>query len=192
MGVTKSYFGNEYNKKNRYFSELRPEEKKRYYQDTISQIGQGARPLGDLMEDFNGYPGKEKFSVALDNYAVVDGKYLYFNLPFTPSLIKLPGEDRRTLPYMLSHAGSNSVRTEIDLPLGFRNVLIAPGSESLDAPSGGGKVRVTSSASSGRFIMTDESETTPALISPNDYPAMVNLESTLENKSAKVFLLKKE
>ena len=192
MGVARHYFGNEYNEKNKYFSELRPEEKKRYYQELISGIGQGARPVGDLSAEFNTYPGTEKFSVALDNYAVVDGKYLYFNLPFTPSLVKLPGGDQRTLPLMLSHEGTNSVHAEITLPLGFRDVLIAPRSESLEAPAGGGKVRVTSAAGTGKYILTDDSETSPAVISPHDYPAMVKVESALENKSSKVFLLEKD
>ena len=192
MGVQKHYFGNKYNEKNKYFSELRPEEKKRYYQQIVSDIGQGARPVGDLTAQFDTYPGTEQFTVALDNYAVVDGKYLYFNLPFTPSLVKLPGGDQRTLPLMLSHQGTESVRAEIELPLGFRDVLIAPRSESLDAPSGGGKVRMTSASGVGKFILTDDSETSPAVISPRDYPAMVKVESTLENKSSKVFLLEKE
>jgi transglutaminase-like putative cysteine protease len=192
MGVLKHYFGNEYNEKNKYFSELRPEEMKRYYQEVVSEIGQGARPVGGLTEQFNTYPGTEQFTVALDNYAVVDGKYLYFNLPFTPSLVKLPGGDQRSLPFMLSHEGTTSVRTEIELPLGFRDVLIAPRSESLQAPSGGGKVRMTSASTTGKLVLTDESETSPAVISPRDYPAMVKVESTLENKSSKVFLLEKE
>ena len=166
MGVLKHYFGNEYNEKNNYFSELRPEERKRYYQEVVSDIGQGARPVGDLTEQFNTYPGTEQFTVALDNYAVVDGKYLYFNLPFTPSLVKLPGGDQRSLPLMLSHEGTTSVRTEIELPLGFRDVLIAPRSESLDAPAGGGKVRMTSASATGKFVLTDDSETSPAVISP--------------------------
>jgi len=192
MDVARHYFGNEFNEKNKYFSELRPEEKKRYYQELISGVGQGARPIGDLTAQFDTYPGTEKFTVALDNYAVVDGKYLYFNLPFSPSLVKLPGGDQRTLPLMLSHEGTTSVHAEINLPLGFQDVLIAPRSESLDAPSGGGKVRVTSAAETGKYVLTDESETSPAVISPQDYPAMVKVESTLENKSSKVFLLEKD
>jgi hypothetical protein len=192
MGVTNHYFGNDYNEKNRYFSELRPEERKRYYQEVVSGIDQGARPVGDLTEQFNNYPGTEQFTVQLDNYAVVDGKYLYFDLPFTPALVQLPGGDRRSLPLLLSHGGTATVRTEIDLPVGFRQVLIAPESESLDAPAGGGKVRTTTASSAGKFVMTDDFETAPAVISPGDYPAMLKVEATLEKKSAKVFLLEKE
>jgi transglutaminase-like putative cysteine protease len=192
MGVTKHYFGTEYNDKNRYFSELRPEEKKRYYQEVVSDIDQGARPVSDLTAQFNTYPGTEQFTVALDNYAVVDGKYLYFSLPFTPSLVQLPGSDRRALPLMLSGEEATTVRTQINLPVAFRDVLIAPHSENLDAPAGGGTVRLTSASKGGKIILTDESQTSPALISPSDYPAMVKLESMLENKSSKVFLLEKQ
>ena len=192
MGVLNHYFGNEYNEKNRYFSELRPEEKKRYYQEAISKIGQGARPVGDLTEHFDTYPGTEQFTVELDHYAVVDGKYLYFNLPFTPSLVHLPGGDQRSLPLMLPDEATTSIRTEIVLPLGFRDVLIAPVSESLDAPAGGGKVRTMSSTTAGKFVLTDDFEKSPAVINPRDYLAMLKVESILETKSAKVFLLKKD
>jgi transglutaminase-like putative cysteine protease len=192
MGVSKRYFGNEYNQKNRFFSELRPEERKRYYQEAVSTIDQGARPVGDLTDQFDTYPGTEQFTVELDNYAVVDGKYLYFDLPFTPSLFQLPGDDQRSLPFMLSQEKTTSVRTEIELPPGFRDVIIAPESENLDAPEGGGKARLASSTAAGKFVMTDDFETSPAVIRPQDYPAMLKVESALEKKSTKVFLLEKE
>jgi hypothetical protein len=122
----------------------------------------------------------------------VDGNYLYFDLPFTPSLFQLPGGEHRSLPFMLSQLETSSVRTEIELPPGFRGVVIAPGSETLDAPAGGGKARLSSSSAGGKFVLTDDFETSPAVISPQDYPAMLKVESTLEKKSAKVFLLQKE
>jgi transglutaminase-like putative cysteine protease len=192
MNVSKHYFGGEYNRKNRYFSELRPEERKRYYQEIVSNIEQGARPVGDLTDQFDTYPGTEQFVVELDNYAVVDGNYLYFNLPFTPSLLQLPDGNNRSLPFMLSQESTKSVRTEIELPLGFQEMVIAPKSESLDAPAGSGKVRITSSATAGKFVLTDDFETSPAVINPQDYPAMLKVESALEKKSAKIFLLEKE
>jgi hypothetical protein len=191
MEVSKHYFGDEFNQKNRFFSELRPEERKRYYQEAVSNIDQGARPVGDLTDRFDTYPGTEQFTVALDNYAVLDGNYLYFDLPFTPSLFDLPGSDRRSLPFMLTHEGTASVRTEIELPPGYRDVVIAPGSENLDAPAGGGTARLSASIAAGKFVMTEDFETSPAVISPQDYPAILKVESALEKKSAKVFLLKK-
>jgi len=149
--------------------------------------------VGDLTDQFASYPGVEHYAVELDNDAVVDGKYLYFDLPFTPSLFEFSlGGDRRSLPMLLSQEGRRSVRTEIELPPGFRGVVVSPNSQNLDAPSGGGKVRMNSSSAGGKFVMTDEFETSPAVIDPKDYPAMLRVESSLEKKSAKVFLLQKE
>jgi hypothetical protein len=193
MDVVEHYYGEEYNRRNKYFSELRPEEKNRYYQNLISGLAQGARPVGDLVDKFDSYPGTEHYGVELDNYAVVDGKYLYFDLPFTPSLFQFPmGADHRMLPLMLWQQGKKSIRTEIELPPGFRQVVMAPKSQNLDGPAGGGKIRMTASNDAGKFVMTDELENAPAVISPKDYPAMLKVETTLERKSSKVFLLEKE
>jgi len=45
---------------------------------------------------------------------------------------------------------------------------------------------------SGKLVLTDDFETAPAIIPAQDYPAILKVESTLEKKSAKVFLLQKE
>ncbi len=40
-------------------------------------------------------------------------------------------------------------------------------------------------------VLTSDVETVPVVVSPGDYPQMQRMEATLEEKSAKVFLLKK-
>jgi transglutaminase-like putative cysteine protease len=191
MGIVKHYFGEDYNKKNRYFSELRPEERDRYFQELVSGVAEGAQPVGDLTSQFDTYPGTVKFTVNLDNYAVIDGNYLYFKLPFTPSLYASSGGDRRSLPLLLSSKSDDSIRTEIQLPPGYQQMVIAPKDQSLDGPDGG-TARVQSTATTGKFVLTDDFATTPALISPTDYPAMLKVESTLERASGKTFVLEKD
>jgi len=187
IGVSRSYYGENYNAKNRFFSELPPEERKRYFQETVSEVAQGARPVGDLTIAFDTYPGREQFSVIVDNYGVTAGKYLYFNLPFTPSLIPV-GSDQRTLPLLISQGERNSIRTEIELPSEFRKIVVSPKSEDLTV-AGGEKARITTRKSSGGYVVTDEFETTPAIVSPDDYQALLRVESVLSRKSSKVFLL---
>ena len=41
IGVSRWYYGENYNEKHRYFSELPPEERKRYFQETVSEVGPG-------------------------------------------------------------------------------------------------------------------------------------------------------
>lgn len=187
VGVTRRYYGDYFDSKNRFFSELPPEERRRYYQELVSEVAQGARPVGDLETRFDTYPGVEQFTVDVENYAVVDGKYLYFDLPYTPTLFAA-GADRRALPLYEPRADRNVVRTEIDLPKGFQHEVIAPQSENLAVPGGGGTAKIISTESPGRYEVTHEFNTKPAIIDPQDYSAMLKIESTLERKSSKVFL----
>jgi hypothetical protein len=190
IGVTRRYFGSEFNGKNRYFSELPPEERRRYYQEIVSGVTQGARPAGDLVTKFDAYPGVEQFSVTVDHYAVADGKYLYFDLPFTPSLLPV-GADTRELPLFIAHGRQSRVSTEITLPPEFRRLVIAPARQKLQA-AGGGTARVTTSLANGKFLLTHELETTPAIIAPAEYPAVLKVESALREKPARAFLLQAE
>jgi len=155
----------------------------------VTQTAQGARPVGGLTTRFDGYPGLEQFTVDVDNYAVVDGKFLYFNPPFTPSLFPA-GSDHRALPYFISQGGHDTVRTEITLPPGFPRTIIAPRSEKLHAP--GGSARIRSTVTAGRCVIIHDLQTTPAIIPAADYPELVRLESALRRKSANVVLLEKE
>ena len=55
--------------------------------------------------------------------------------------------------------------------------------------AGGEKARITARKTSGGCVVTDEFETAPAIISPDDYQAMLKVESALSRKSSMVFLL---
>ena len=188
VGITRQFYGLAYNSKNRYFSELPPEEKNRYYQEIVSDVAQGARPIGELSTKFDSYPGTESYTVEVDNYSVVDGRYAYFDLPFTPSLMPV-GADTRTLPLYIGRQSEHTVRTEIDLPPGFPKVDIAPKSVTLSVPDGAGQARITSTEANGKRVITHQFETSPAIISPKDYPAILDLEAALGQKSSRVFLL---
>jgi hypothetical protein len=187
IGVTRRYFGSDYNGKNRYFAELPPEERRRYYQEVVSSVAQGARPAGDLVTKFDTYPGIEQYSVTVDHYAVVDGKYLYFDLPFTPSLFPV-GADTRVLPLFIDSGSQNIIDTEISLPPEFQRLIIAPPGKKLRA-AGGGEAKVSVAAAGGKFNLTQELETTPSIIAPADYSKLVQAESSLREKSARAFLL---
>jgi hypothetical protein len=128
--------------------------------------------------------------VDIDNYSVVDGPYLYFDLPFTPSLLAA-GADRRALPLYVAAHSEASVRTEIELPAGFHRVVIAPKSENLSEPDGGGTARITETESAGKVVLTGDFEVSPAIISPRDYSGLLKVQSILGRKSSTVFLLQK-
>jgi transglutaminase-like putative cysteine protease len=188
--VSTHFYGDLHNEKRQFFAELPPEERKHYYQEAVSRVAQGARAVGDLTTEFDSYPGVERFTVDLDDYGVVDGKYLYLNLPFTPSFFAV-GADQRTLPLLIADQRERVVRTEITLPDGFVQTDIVPRTERFTVP-GGSQVRVTKESAPGKCIVTDQFDTVPAIISPNDYLKLVSIQTALGQKSATTFLLQKK
>jgi hypothetical protein len=188
--VKQQYFGMEYNAKKKYFAELPPEEKNRYFQEMISGMAQGAKPVGDLTTKFDTYPGIEEFTVELDHYCVVDGKNYYFDLPFTPSLFTA-GADQRALPLFIPGTLDKTIRTEINLPPAFQRLVISPADAKLELPAGAGSAVASRTSAPGQYTITYQFDTTPAIISPADYPSVLKLQSTLGKKSARVFLLEK-
>ena len=189
LEVSRWYYGENYSDRNKYFSELPPEERKRYFQDAVSQVAQGARPVGDLKTAFNTYPGLEQFSVIIDSYGIASGNYFYFNLPSPPPLMA-DGADQRALPLLISQGNKNTVHIAVDLPPDFPKVLIEPKSENLLA--GAETARMTTQNTQDGCVLTDEFETSPAIVSPAGYQAMLKVESAMGRKSSRVFLLEQK
>ena len=190
LEVSRWYSGENYNDRNKYFSELPPEERKRYFQEAVSAVAQGAQPVSDLTTAFDTYPGLEQFSVIIGNYGIAEGKYFYFNLPPTPPLMPV-GADRRALPLLISQGNKNTVHIAVNLPPAFPKVLVAPKNEDFNV-AGRETARITTQATPGGYTVTDDFETAPAIISPGDYQAILKVESALDRKSSKVFLLEQK
>ncbi|HTV63486.1 MAG TPA: DUF3857 domain-containing protein [Verrucomicrobiae bacterium] len=188
--ISRYFFGEDYNGAHKFFAELPPEERNHYFQEAVSRVAQGAKAVGGLTTRFDTYPGLEEFTVEWDDYGVVDGKYLYFNLPFTPSFLDTAA-DQRSLPLFIADENEQIVRAEIELPAGYRETAIVPPSEEFNAP-GGSKVRITRTGADGRCIITDDFDTTPAVIAPQNYPKLLDIQSALGEKSEITFLLEKE
>ena len=184
------YYGQDYNQKHKFFAELPPEERNLYFQEAVSQLAQGAQAVGGLTTEFNAYPGLEEFTVELDDYGIVDGKYLYFGLPFSPSFFNAAA-DQRSLPLFISDGNERILSAEITLPAGFRLTGIVPQSENFTAP-GGSQIHITQADADDKCIITDEFETTPAIVVPKDYPKLLSIQSALGQKSETTFLLERK
>ncbi|HEY1662969.1 MAG TPA: DUF3857 domain-containing protein [Verrucomicrobiae bacterium] len=188
--VSKYFYGQDYNGAHKYFAELPPEERNHYFQEAVSRVAQGAKAVSGLTTRFDTYPGMEEFTVELDNFAVVDGNYFYFNLPFTPSFFNTAA-GQRSLPLFIADANENVLRAEIGLPPGYRQTEILPKSEKFMTP-GGSQVKITQKSEDGKCVITDDFIMAPAVIAPQDYPKLLDIQSALGEKSEKIFLLERE
>ena len=189
IDVKRSFYGGDYNAKKRYFAELPPEERRRYFQQLVADVSQGARPVADLATGFDTYPGTASFAVEVDNYAVVDGKYFYFDLPFTASLFPARA-DTRVLPWYLSDGSRSTVSAEVELPPGFQRMVIAPRRKTLTATAGVARISAVQKAE-GKWLFADQLESKPSLVNPRDYSALLHMESELRQKTGRLLLLEK-
>ncbi|HXB58117.1 MAG TPA: DUF3857 domain-containing protein [Candidatus Acidoferrales bacterium] len=188
--VSRWFYGQNFNDNNEFFSELPPEERNHYFQEAVSRVAQGARAASDLTTKFDTYPGLEQFTVELDHYGVLDGKYLYFNLPFTPTLFD-ELSDQRSLPLFVSDENENILRAEIQWPEGFRETDIVPKNENFTAP-GGSQATITKTEADGKCVVTDQFDLTPGVIKPKNYPSLLNIQAALGSRSGTTFLLERD
>ena len=188
--ISRWFYGQDYNGNNEFFSELPPEEREHYFQEAVSRVAQGARAVSDLTTKFDTYPGLERFTVEMDHYGIPDGKYFYFNLPYAPTLFGTLSE-QRTLPLYLPDSGDNILRAEIQLPEGFQVTDIGPKDQKFIAP-GGSQARINRTDADGKTTVTAEFQTTPGVIKPKNYPALLDIQSALGSRSGTTFLLERE
>jgi hypothetical protein len=180
---TERYYGTTFGANNRRFSEMPPEERRRYHQQVLTNLSQAARADGDLVTDFDAYPGVETFGATVERFAVRDGDYLYLNLPASlGNLLGLRADTRHNDLYW----------SDILLPPGFQTPLLVPEQILWEAPDGAGSVTVTCASD-------DEAETDltirhqvdlgPALLEPDLYDQLLEMNRTLSHPRNATLLL---
>ncbi len=188
LQIRTEYSGQTYAEKKKFFAELPPEERRRYHQELVSQVAQGAQPTSDLVTAFDSYPGSVQYGVVIPDYGTVDGRHLYFELPRLPRLYPtITGQ--RTLPLYVDAATHGAIDIVLRLPPGFRQVLIAPRGQDQAAPAGAGSIHSQVTATADRWELHLDYERHPALVAPQDYPALQALETALESKASRLILL---
>jgi transglutaminase-like putative cysteine protease len=188
--VTQTYFGSHFDHKKRFFSELPPEERRRYHQTLVSEMAQGARSTGDLITHFDEYPGREEYAVEIDQYAIVDGAFYNFRLPYSMGMFGAR-QDERVLPLFSAQSNESNIRAIVSLPPGFTKVDIAPPRQVLRAPEGAGVARIESKRKGNQWEITAARSWSPAVIQPGDYPELVEMQSALSRLATSTFLLEK-
>jgi hypothetical protein len=193
--LTRRNYGEWFGSRHKLFVEMPPEERNRFYQEMVAEISQAAVADSDLVTDFTSYPGVESYSVRADRYAVRDGDHLYFELP--RSLRGLFGLRSDTHESPFYQGGDETVRivTTVELPAGFTHVVLSPGQEQWQLPSGGGTARVAVTTANGeadgamRLVFTHEVDLDPFLLEADRYPDLVDIDKQLAHAQARTVLV---
>ena len=142
LEITKKYYGNFFGLFNKKFTELRPEERDRYYQSTVANVSQSAEPLSKLVTNFKNYPGTESFSVKVRNYGIVNNNFYYFKIPLHLNGVFNLGKDKRFYPYYQTEKIISLYNISVQLPKKFGKKIIAPQDERFVLPNNSGKIEL--------------------------------------------------
>lgn len=198
IAVTRKNYGGSFASRHKKFAEMPPEERDRYYQELVAEISQAAVADSNLVTDFDSYPGVESFSVEVERYAVRDGDFLYFELPTSLRNLFALRSDTREWPF---HRGSDHrfrVRTVVELPEEFSDVVLVPEQKEWLLPADGGTVRVSverrdhSSDGPALLIFIHEIKLNPFILEAERYPDLLRIEKQLTHAQARTVLLARE
>ena len=165
---TRRFFGTDFGREKKFFDELPPEKRRRYFLKLVTAISKAAKAEGDLVTDFARYPAIESFTARVDRFAVRDERHLYLKLPVSLSaLFRLRATDRRNPFYVaLPHRILNT--TVVVLPEDLRVPLLAPKAGQWHAPNDAGTV-----VTQCRLLTPDD-------LGGDDAPEEASIKETLE------------
>ena len=110
------------------------------YQEIVSGVTQGAQPTGDFTTQFDTYPGRGTILCPIDNYASWTA-----NSVLRSALYALVPAGRKPITvrcrFSSQRHSENTVRTEIELPSNYKQIVISPSGSELTVPEGGGVAR---------------------------------------------------
>ena len=186
---TRRLHGTTFGTVHRQYEEMTPELRRRHHEELIATIAQNAEAQGDLETDFSTYPGVEAFSVTVEDFAIRDGDYLYFQLPESLRGVLWLRSHTRDNPLYLPAPTRATVVNEVIIPEGFEPVIVPQG---IDWHGPEGSVRSTSERSSRRLRICGTAALAPSLVSPARYPELFDLYRRLSHPDARMVLLRRK
>lgn len=199
IDVRQTFGGNPYAEFHRKFAELPPEERRRYYLELLGEVSQSAEAGTDLVTEYACHPGILAFTARVPRYAVRTGDYLTLALPGqVPDLAPLRA-DRRQTPLYRPGPLDVSMSYSVTMTAGLASILLAPPALDWQAPGGLGTVRVSSrtgkasaatSAPAPLLALQRRFTLNSAVIAPEDYPSVLEMNRRLKHPSASTVLLR--
>ncbi len=186
---TRRFHGNAFTSFHRKFAEMPPEERRRYHQQAVTSIAQGAKPEGDLVTQFDVYPGVETLSVKVERFAVRDGDYLYLRVPGISGSPFALDSDTRDNPFYVARPVRRVVTAHVRLPSDMKKVSLRPPEADWSVPANAGIIRVSSARSNGSLTLTRVVELAPTVIPASGYNKLLTINRELRHPKSAILLL---
>jgi hypothetical protein len=210
--------GTDYEARHRRYAEMTPENRRRHFLEMVAELSQSAKAVGELTTDFDAYPGTVAFTAEVPDFAVRDGDYLYLQTPGSLGGLFWLRSAERENPLYLSRPRQVDLTIRVRLPEGFVAAMLPAGlnwDRPLETATEGGPspcrvtVRTTAGAGSGgaaeadieagangeagrELVLRASAKVDPAVVSPEGYADLFELNRLLGRKAARLLLLQRQ
>jgi len=191
LTLTRKYYGLRYMAEKQNFSEMTPEEKKRYFQTQVAGISQSAKAISELMLDFDAYPGIESFAVDIKNFAVIEENFLYFNFPNVIKGISGIKSNSRENPFAFDAYNRLFIDSYIEMPEAFSKFEIIPQTKKLQLPNNAGKIDINVKVKDNTLHVLQVLSLQPAVLQAVDYYQLLAIDKLLAHPETRTVLVKK-
>ncbi len=189
--VSTSVQGASYGSRKRMFVEMMPENRDRYVQQLVTSVSQGATLTEELQTSYDSYPGVEKFTVAVDKYAVCDGDSIYFEIPNGLPVLGLSADEHES-PYYIHGPLEKEVKVHVELPAGYSELLMAPESNIWQLPCNAGTISIEVISNEGTSLdIIEKVSLNDAIIAPEYYGQLLEIDRQISHKDMEMILVRK-
>jgi len=192
--IKEKFYGQSFADKKQFFAEMKPEKFKRYKEKFVSEFSQSAKLIGDIVADFENYPGSTELEIVIPKYAVCEKNYLYFSLPKTLGNFLGINSEARESPIYWSSPLNSKTTLEISLPDGFNKFELIPPAVEWEAPGKAGTLKAESKVLGGAnpsLKVTYSIDFNPAIISELDYGALLTISRKLSHPKMSMIMVGK-
>ncbi len=190
--VSSSIQGGSYGARRKMFGEMIPEMRDRYVQQLVASVSQAAVLSEPLVTAYDNYPGREEFAVTAPKYAVCDENSIYFEIPNSLAVLGLRTDEHKA-PYYLNGPIVQELRISVELPAGYEQILLAPENKTWLLPDNAGVLSYQSRrADNGNMEIVQKIDLKAAIIAPENYTRLLEINRQLNHKSREMILIRKE
>lgn len=194
LRVTREYGGPSHGEMAKTYAELSPEERRRRHQELVAEIAQDATAEGELEANFEVYPGRESFAVRIPRYAIADGSFLYFTLPLLETGSPRLRADTRRTPLYWDRLERQTASVAVILPPAHARARLLPPERRRRFAGGWTEATAAFTEAAGAPTLTVQraAEWTPALLPPETYAELLEMQRELTHPRMRFVLLSRE
>jgi transglutaminase-like putative cysteine protease len=192
LEATNTLHGMRFELLHQFYDEMTPELRRRNQQNLLQLIAENAKAQKEVETQFDHYPGYISYEATAERYAVLDGEYLYVNIPqLFDDLFNFRATER-TLPFSYDALTDETHRIHIELPKEYEPVYM-PSSYLWHAPKACGSITidVLYEPQSNRIEITASAQLKPTWFDAASFPDFVRTQQALAHPNRHMLLLKK-